>query len=258
MDIQLELQDELKTELDFDLQNDRLRSLGELSASILHEINQPLTGIRMSSELALRLLEKDSDENLQNLNRNLTEILSLTQKVEEIICRLQNFARNGNDGKFSHVNLNDAVNNALNILNHRFINDNIKITTSLDEIPPVKGHAIWLDQVFVNLLTNAGDALMNKGAHSDNSDPVPREIKIQSRFYQPQEQVMISVSDNAGSIMDEDRKKIFQPFFTTKKNEGSGLGLSITNMIIQSLNGAIDLELEEGSYSTFYVKLPAA
>ena len=67
MDNQLELQDELKTELDFDLQNDRLRSLGELSASILHEINQPLTGIRMSSELALRLLEKDSDENLQNL-----------------------------------------------------------------------------------------------------------------------------------------------------------------------------------------------
>lgn len=258
MENQLELKNDTKMELDFDLQSDRLRSLGELSASILHEINQPLTGIRMSSELALRLIEKNPEDKLQNLNRNLNQILSLTRKVEEIICRLQNFTRNGKNGKFSHVNLNDAINNALNILSHRFNNNNIKISTNLSDIPLVKAHEVWLDQVFINLLTNAGDALLNKEINVPPDEKITREIQIQSRFYQPEKQVAISVSDNAGSILYEHRDKIFQPFFTTKENEGSGLGLSITNMIIQSLNGKIDLELVEGSHSTFHIKLPAA
>ena len=100
------------TELNFDLQRDRLRSLGELSASILQEINQPLTGIRMSSELSIRLLDTNQETNLEHLNKNLQEILNLTKKVEEIINRLQSFTRNSHQDDFAQVNLNKSIENS--------------------------------------------------------------------------------------------------------------------------------------------------
>ena len=258
MQKELDIQNDQKTELNFDLQSDRLRSLGELSASILHEINQPLTSIKMSSELALRMLEKGSSENIQNIYNNIKEILLLTTKVEEIICRLQNFSRNKKNDNFTFVNLNDTIRNAISILNHRFSNENIKISKSLQKIPLVKGHSVWLDQVFINLLTNASDALIHKGTQTGTNKSLYPEIKIISKFNKSEQYVEIKVSDNAGAILDENRKKIFHPFFTTKEDKGTGLGLSISNMIIQALNGEILLDSVEGLYSTFYIKLPVA
>jgi len=243
-------------ELNFDLQKDRLRSLGELSASILHEINQPLTGIRMSSELSIRLLDKIEESNLEHLNNNLQEILNLTRKVEEIINRLQSFARNSNEEDFSKVNLNNSIMNAVELLKHQFSNDNILINTELNEIPFVKGHEIWLDQIFVNLLSNAKYALVNQCLN--NKKIIKKEIKITSQFLESDNKVHIIVKDNAGGIDAEIKEKIFEPFFTTKDLAGNGLGLSIIKLIIKSLNGTIDLDVEHGKHSTFKINLPAA
>ena len=252
------MDDQIKeiSELNFDLQEDRLRSLGELSASILHEINQPLTGIRMSSELSMRLLDKNDSSSLENLNNNLQEILNLTRKVEEIITRLQNFARNSNQEDFSKVNLNKSIENAVSLLKHQFSNENITIITELNEIPLIRGHQIWLDQIFVNLLNNAKYALVNQNLNGSNSEK--KEIVICSEFLKEDKKVHIIVRDNAGSIDEAIKEKIFEPFFTTKELAGNGLGLSIIKLIIKSLKGSIDLDVEHGKHSTFKIFLPAA
>tara|TARA_B100001029_G_C15062715_1_gene460037 strand:- start:1365 stop:2111 length:747 start_codon:yes stop_codon:yes gene_type:complete len=244
-----------KAELNFDLQNDRLRSLGELSASILHEINQPLTGIRMSSELSIRLLNKKDTCSLERLNNNLQEILNLTQKVEEIITRLQNFSRNSKQKSFSKINLNESIKNAVNLLKHQFSNENISIIMKLNNIPLVRGHEIWLDQIFVNLLNNAKYALINQNLNDLNYEK--KEILIFSEFLESENQVHIKVRDNAGSIDDSIKEKIFEPFFTTKELSGNGLGLSIIKLIIKSLKGSIDLDVEHGKHSTFKIFLPS-
>ncbi len=244
------------TELNFDLQKDRLRSLGELSASILHEINQPLTGIRMSSELSLRLLGKSNEMDLEYLNKNLEEILNLTRKVEEIINRLQNFARNSHQDDFANVDLNKSIENAVDLLKHQFSNENIKINTDLNNIPFVRGHEIWLDQIFVNLLTNAKYALVNQKLNGHS--PSQKEILICSKFVDSDNKVHVIVKDNAGGIDEKLKEKIFEPFFTTKDMAGTGLGLSIIKLIIKSLQGSIDLDVEHGKHSTFKIFLPAA
>jgi C4-dicarboxylate-specific signal transduction histidine kinase len=240
------------SELSVDLQKDRLRSLGELSASILHEINQPLTGIRMSSELSIRLLDPNKETNLEHLNKNLKEILNLTQKVEEIINRMQTFARNSHQDDFAHVNLNISIENAVNLLSHQFSNENISIITNLNEIPMIKGHEIWLDQIFVNLLSNAKYALINENSNQK------KEITISSLYNNDDNKVHVIVKDNAGSIVKEIKEKIFEPFFTTKDMAGNGLGLSIIRLIINSLKGTIDLDVDEGNHSSFKISLPIA
>ncbi len=240
------------SELSIDLQKDRLRSLGELSASILHEINQPLTGIRMSSELSIRLLAPNKETNLEHLNKNLNEILSLTQKVEEIINRMQTFARNSHQDDFAHVDLNKSIDNAVTLLTHQFSNEKISIITNLNEIPSIKGHEIWLDQIFVNLLTNAKYALIN------NNSKCKKEILISSEYCNIDKKVHVIVKDNAGSIEKEIQEKIFEPFFTTKEMAGNGLGLSIIRLIINSLKGTIDLDVDEGKHSSFKISLPIA
>lgn len=254
----MEKLDQIKelSELNFDLQRDRLRSLGELSASILHEINQPLTGIRMSSELSIRLLDKEKESNLEHLNKNLQEILNLTRKVEEIINRLQSFARNSNQDEFAKINLNKSIQNAVELLKHQFSNDHILITTDLKDIPLVLGHEIWLDQIFVNLLTNAKYALVNQKLKGTENHK--KEITICSQFIDTDNKVHVIVKDNAGSIEEDIKEKIFEPFFTTKDLAGNGLGLSIIKLIIKSLKGTIDLDIEQGKHSTFKINLPAA
>lgn len=243
-------------ELNFDLQRDRLRSLGELSASILHEINQPLTGIRMSSELSIRLLDKNDTSSLEHLNNNLQEILNLTRKVEEIITRLQNFARSNSQDDFSKVNLNKSIENAVDLLKHQFSNENISLHTELNEIPLIHGHEIWLDQIFVNLLNNAKYALADQNMNRLTLDK--KEITICTKFLESENKVHIIVRDNAGSIDESIKEKIFEPFFTTKDIAGNGLGLSIIKLIIKALKGTIDLDVEHGKHSTFKIFLPAA
>ena len=241
-------------ELNFNLQNDRLRSLGELSASILHEINQPITGIRLSSELSIRLLDSNKNSNLENLNKNLQEIINLSKKVQEIINRLQSFSRIGSQDDFTEVDLNKSIKNAVNLFKHQFSNLNIIIITNLDDIPLIRGHEIWLDQIFVNLLSNAKDALENiKVNRNINSKKI---ISITTKFNQKENQVHALVKDNAGGIKNDIKNKIFDPFFTTKKVAGNGLGLSIIKLIIKSLKGSIELDCDEGKHSTFKILLP--
>lgn len=242
------------SELNFDLQDDRLRSLGELSASILHEINQPLTSIRMCSELSIRLLDKNNISSIENLKNNIQEILNLTLRIEEIITRLQNFTRNNNLKDFSKVDLNKSIKNAIKLLDHQFLNENISIITKLNNIPLIRGHEIWLDQIFINLLNNAKHALVSLDLNGSNSKK--KEIIICTEFVKQDRKVHVIVQDNAGSIDKAIKEKIFEPFFTTKELTGNGLGLSIIKLIIKSLKGTIDLDIDYGKHSTFKIFFP--
>ena len=154
------------------------------------------------------------------------------------------------------MNLNKSIENAVSLLKHQFSNENISIITKLNEIPLIRGHEIWLDQIFVNLLNNAKYALVNQNLKG--SSPEKKEIVICSKFLEEDKKVHIIVRDNAGSIDEAIKEKIFEPFFTTKELAGNGLGLSIIQLIIKSLNGSIDLDLEHGKHSTFKIFLPAA
>ncbi len=244
------------TSLNFNFHSDRLRSLGELSASILHEINQPITSIRMCSELSIRKIKKNNFKDFDYLQTNLQEIINLTQKVEEIIYRLQNFVRKSNTDDFPKVDLNLSIKEAKKILNHQFLNKNIKIITNLKNIPHINAHEVWLNQIIINLLKNAFHALSNKNPKLLKLKR--KEVIISTQYNDAKKEVIMIVKDNAGDISNKLKEKIFEPFFTTKNKDGNGLGLSIIKLIIESLNGKIDLDVKFGEYSAFKIYIPAS
>ena len=244
------------TSLNFNFHDDRLRSLGELSASILHEINQPVTSIRMCSELSIRKIKKNNLKDIDYLQTNLQEIINLTKKVEEIIYRLQNFVRKNNTDDFPKVDLNQTIREAKRILNHQFLNENIKIITNLKNIPQINAHEVWLNQIVINLLKNAFYALSNKNPKLLKLKK--KEVIISTQYIDTKKEVIMIVKDNAGGISNDLKEKIFEPFFTTKDKDGNGLGLSIIKLIIESLNGKIDLDVKFGEYSAFKIYIPAS
>ena len=244
------------TSLNFNFHDDRLRSLGELSASILHEISQPVTSIRMCSELSIRKIKKNNLKDIDYLQTNLQEIINLTKKVEEIIYRLQNFVRKNNTHDFPKVDLNQTIREAKGILNHQFLNENIKIITNLKNIPQINAHEVWLNQIVINLLKNAFHALSNKSPKLLKLKK--KEVIISTQYIDTKKEVIMIVKDNAGGISNDLKEKIFEPFFTTKDKDGNGLGLSIIKLIIESLNGKIDLDVKFGEYSAFKIYIPAS
>jgi len=219
---------------------ERLAALGQMAAGVAHEINNPLGGILLYSNLILEDLPEDDP-----LRENLEKIAHQTDRCKKIVQNLLDFARTPS-GEMVFLNINDLIITTLNLVKDQSMFHGINIETELgDGLPDVKGDQSRLEQAFLNLIINAADAMKGKGRLS-----IKTTLSGTSH-------VKIFISDTGGGIDKAYIPHIFEPFFTTKDTgRGTGLGLSITYGIIRSHNGFIDIESDKGEGTTFIISLP--
>lgn len=230
------------------IQTAKLAVLGQLSASINHELNQPLTAMRSFAENGLTFIER---ENLVQTKGNLSKIVNLCDHMSDIISRFKVFARKGN---FQHspVSLDTAVKGAMTIMMPRLKESEIECILPDIGDDKVIGDLVLLEQVLVNLIANAIDAIM-ESAHTQNRI----ELKIEQPAYDLDKQerwLTIRVLDTGNGMDELALASLFEPFFTSKADGvGLGLGLSISQRIIESMGGNISAaNLTQGKHSACY------
>ncbi|MBN1223086.1 MAG: cache domain-containing protein [Candidatus Aminicenantes bacterium] len=222
------------------MQSEKLASLGKLAAGIAHEINNPLGGILIYSSLLLEDVEKENPE-----YANLEKIVKETTRCKRIVKGLLEFAR-PKDPEMSETDVNETLDSSLSLLKSQAIFQNVEIRKYYSSLPHIIADKSQLQQVFINIILNAVDAMDGNGVLTLKSFPSDR-----GRF------INIAIADTGHGIREEDKSRLFEPFFSTKEvGVGTGLGLSISYSIIHMHRGTIEVESELGKGATFIVKLP--
>jgi len=256
-DEQLEKADkELKEATTQLIQLEKMSALGELIAGVVHELNQPLNGIKIICQSILRDIERDRFEE-EELEQDLDEVVGQVNKMSEIIDHMRIYTRRVEGMPKDIIDVNSVIEGVFRLLGQQLKNHNIEVVKELrTDLPRIIGDPIRLEQVFLNLVTNARSAVESS----------PKDHKsIEVRTYQMDGQtsasdnhaVVLEVTDNGVGIPEDLREKIFQPFFTTKESgKGTGLGLSVVSKIVEEHNGKIELSSQVGEGTTFRVILP--
>nr|WP_246861029.1 ATP-binding protein [Vibrio crassostreae] len=243
-------------------QTAKLAVLGELSASINHEINQPLAALRTYSENSLKLLEMERTDLVKS---NLEKMIGLNNTITDIIARLKVFTRKVTKQEHHVANLHQAVNNATSILSALMIKQGItlRLSTVPDDIN-IAIHPTELEQVLVNLIHNATQALQQQAIDQQTllqqttvqqtaaQQAIP-QIDVEWQLHEDMCQVIIW--DNGIGMSADKLEQLFDPFFTTKP-EGLGLGLSISKRIIEAYHGSISAAQLEPSGMVFSLNIP--
>jgi len=255
------------------VQSEKMASLGQLTAGLAHEINNPInfvsaniTPLKRDIEEIMVLLEKYTELEQGNVSHKLEEILHFRNQIDlsytineikslikgieegskrtaEIVKGLRNFSRT-DENEMKRTNINQGIESTLLLLQNKLNEKNIEVSKVLSDLPEINGYTGQLNQVFMNLLTNAIDAIGSNG-------------KIFITTSSENNQVQISIRDTGSGMSDEVKKKLFDPFFTTKDvGKGTGLGLSISYGIIEKHNGKIEVRSEIGKGTEFIVFLP--
>jgi len=237
------------------IQASKMTTLGEMSAGIAHEINQPLNAIKMGSEFLEMMIEKNERIPKQDLFNIVGEVSCQVDRAVNIIRRLRDFGRKADFSK-EKVMVNDPVKSVLDIIGRQLQLQNIDVQLQLgSRLPPILAHHNRIEQVIFNLLTNARDAI-NLNEDAGVKDP-RRQIVIKS--YSQAHRVMVAVSDTGIGIDPTLNERIFEAFFTTKNmGEGMGLGLSITSGIVEDYGGEIHIESMKFEGTQFILSFPAA
>jgi signal transduction histidine kinase len=223
------------------LQADRLASLGQLSAGVAHEVNNPLGMILGYTQLLLRNEAQDT-RNFQDLKI----IEKHARNCKTIVEDLLKFARSSETQK-GLLNINDLLREVISVVEHQFKLDNVTMEAQLDtSIPMLSADGEKLKQVFMNLLMNAKQAISAQG-----------RIQITTGYELSPNEITVNVEDTGSGIASEILDKIFNPFFTTKPTgHGTGLGLSVSYGIIKDHQGDIIVQSTPGEGSTFTIHLP--
>ncbi|MDJ0853641.1 MAG: ATP-binding protein [Desulfobacterales bacterium] len=238
------------------IQASKMKNLGEMSASIAHELNQPLNAIKMGSEYLEMMKEAGRVVPEQDLATVVAEISQQVDRATQIINRLRDFGRKSDLSKKT-VDLNDAVRSVMAILGRQLKLQNIVVETRLAKtLPRIQAHTNRLEQVVFNLLTNARDAISQK-ADASEDDEEKRIIRVNTGAENGR--VVLTVADNGAGIPVEVQHRIFESFFTTKEmGEGMGLGLAISLGIVEDYSGEIDVESHVGEGTRFRLTFPVA
>ncbi|HSH70514.1 MAG TPA: ATP-binding protein [Deferrisomatales bacterium] len=229
---------------------DKLASLGEMAASLAHELNNPLSSIAFAIHQLLRHTPEDERQrnHLELIERNVERIRRLAEG-------LTSFARPSEVERYP-VDLLPALEQVLVLSEHEFRSRNIQVEKSLSgEIPPVWANESQLQHVFLNLLRNSAHAIGTR-AGQDGQTPGVLQLEVTCGGL---DRVCVRITDNGCGISPEFQDRLFKPFFTTKaRGEGTGLGLYIVKEIIAALDGRIELCSTVGVGTTFTVHLPRA
>ena len=232
------------------LHQDKMASLGKLSASVVHEINNPIAGILNLLMLLKRIIEEGpvNKEEIQQFNQYLNLMETETRRIGRIVSNLLAFSRQSKM-RVKHVDLNRIIEKTL-FLNSNLLKINgIKVEKDLGrDLPDIMGSEDQLQQVFMNLVSNAAEAM---------DSPEEGVLRVETEHSLKNNSVVARVRDTGMGISKENRAALFEPFFTTKKKgKGVGLGLSVVYGIIEDHKGSINVESEVGRGTTFVVELP--
>jgi len=223
--------------------NQKLSSIGRLAAGVAHEINNPLAIIREKAGLMQDLYEYGKDDKTKLLGAT-DSIIHSVDRCKKITHRLLGFAKRI-EINIEKLNMNEVIQDTLGFLEKEALNRNIEIECQFeDSLPQISSDQGQLQQVFLNLMTNAFAAVEDGGA-----------VSI-ATWTKDAETIGISIHDNGHGMSAVTRKHIFEPFFSTKKGHGTGLGLSITYGIIKKLGGDIHVDSKEGEGTIFTIELP--
>ena len=233
------------------LHQDKMASLGKLSASVVHEINNPISGILNLAMLMNRTLEERSiqQRDLDQFSQYLKLMENETRRISRIVSNLLAFSRHSRM-EFGILNLNQLIEKTL-FLNANLLKlHSIRLDQKFDpHLPDLMGSEDRLQQVFMNLISNAAEAL-----ESCQGD---RILTIETQYLPRKTSIAVSVKDTGVGIPPENLSKLFEPFFSTKKKgKGVGLGLSVVYGIIQEHGGSIQVQSEAGKWTTFSIELP--
>jgi len=216
------------------IQATKLATLGEMATSVAHELNQPLNVIRMASGNVQRKLRKGNVDTEYLLGK-LERIAAQTERAASIITHMRMFGRKADDSP-SQIHPCDMMEGALDLMGEQLRLEEIEVRVGArpEHCPLILGHQVQLEQVILNLLTNARDAILS---HDDLNE---KWIRLAVEITGP-ESVQIIVEDNGGGIPDKVIERIFEPFYTTKEiGKGTGLGLSVSYGIIREMGGSIE------------------
>jgi len=237
---------ELKDTQEQLIRSSKMAAMGQLAAGISHELNQPLTGIKGFAQTALINLSEKSP-----VRSDLNKIVEQADYMDNIIKSIRIFAKRS-DFKLKPIDVNESIIDSLSLLNEQFRAHDIQFKKFLGKgLPAVRGDGSQLQQVFLNLLTNARDSI-DSMEHSQD-----REVVIKSALSKDKKDIEITFKDTGSGISKEALEHIFNPFFTTKSpDKGMGLGLSIVYRLIENHKGKIDVKSRPGKGSEFKITLP--
>ncbi len=235
---------ELRQQRETLYQTEKLAALGTLSAGIAHEMNNPL-GI-ITSRIEVMLLDAEELNVPTQVLEDLRVLHRATQRVARIATNLRSFARQA-PREHAPVDLNAVVQETLALMQKPLEIDNIRLLTSLEPaLPPIMGDASTLQQVLLNLVTNAREAMGSGGEIRIETGAAPERAGW----------VRMVIADTGPGISAEELSKVFDPFYTTKRS-GTGLGLSVSYGIIQDHRGTVDVQSMPGRGTTFALAFPA-
>lgn len=232
-------------------QASKMATLGEMATGIAHEINQPLNAIQVGADFLAKMIKKGqeiSPDQLMKVSRNISDQVA---RSSNIINHLREFGRKS-DFHVYPVNLNEPIRDVFTMLGQQLKLRNIDVRLDLAEsLPEIQGDTNRLEQVFLNLVTNARDAM--------ETMPADKEKILTISTRRQEDCVIAEVSDTGEGISEQTRQKIFEPFFTTKDvGKGTGLGLSISYNLVKDFNGDIEVDSVLGEGTTFRVTFPIA
>ncbi len=218
---------------------DRMANLGEMASGIAHEINQPLNIISMVVDKILFETAKTETIDIEFTKNKLNKIFENITRIRNIIDHIRAFSRSHDDYVLTAFDVNLSIENAVSMIAEQFKYLGINLNLQLEkQIPQIFGNTYTFEQVIVNLLVNAKDAVIEKKGKQEEY----YEMIIEIRSYQENQFIIVEITDNGIGISNDDIHNIILPFYTTKdEGKGTGLGLSICYQIIKEMDGTIDI-----------------
>jgi C4-dicarboxylate-specific signal transduction histidine kinase len=231
------------------IQASKMSTLGEVASGIGHELNQPLNVIKIDADFLMKMIKRGKQIEVGELKTVVEEIGTQVDRASAIINHLRDFSRVSI--RTFRVDVNKPIRDVFMVLGQQLKIREIEVQLDLDDnLPPIMADSNKLEQVFLNLVINARDAIEEKGKGGG---------KVRIRSFLDNQQVTVTVSDTGKGIPEDIIDKIFEPFFTTKQvGQGTGLGLSISYGIIKDYGGTIEVTSKVGVDTTFELKFPAS
>ena len=223
------------------IQSEKLAAVGKLAASVAHEINNPLTGVlTFAEEIKMDLAEDDP------LTTDLDVIIRETMRCRQIVANLLDYAR-VEPPRRRYSDVNEIVDKSRRLVQKQALFHDVAFEVDLAAgLPPVEADPNQLQQVFLNLIINAGDAMNKRGRITITSRPADRGRAV-----------AVTVTDRGPGVSEEVRARIFEPFYSTKGDQGNGLGLHVVKTIVEQHHGSVELDSRPGQGAAFTVTLPA-
>ncbi|MBN1475337.1 PAS domain-containing protein [Candidatus Sumerlaeota bacterium] len=250
---------EMEEQRSLSIRSDRLRSLGEMAAGIAHELNQPLVGVRGLAEHILLALKRGWSMDTEMIREKSSLIVAQADRMEHIIEHIRLFARESGRPELVNVSPNQVVQSSLDLLGAQLRDHGLELEIDLAEaLPFVRANPYSLEEVVINLIINARDAMEERLQSTPEAPPPHLRISTQLRDGD-QPRVIIEVTDWGHGISEAVIDRIFDPFFTTKgPNGGTGLGLSIARAIVEEFGGTLDIRSSPGEGTVATVAIEAS